>query len=146
MRMTTVAIGLAAGSLLIAPSTALAASHAQPSVRSGSMTCKDDGHKYIHGTKVSQHGSKAKLVGEYLRFHPCGEDDGYFTDQHKVITLTLNSKSKIKVFKEQLDPSATKTVKASKFAAAYKHRSDETWYKYTGARASVKTLTEHFVS
>jgi hypothetical protein len=146
MRMTTVAIALAAGSLLSAPTTALAAGHGQPGVRSGSMTCKDDGHKYIRGTKVSQHGSKAKLVGEYLRFHPCGEDDGYFTDQHKKITLTLTSKSKIKVFKEQLDPSATKTVKASHFAAAYKHRKDENWYQYTGPRSSVKTLTEHFVS
>jgi hypothetical protein len=141
MRILTASVVLASASILAVP----AAAAAHPA---GQTTCKNDGHKYILGTSAKAHGSKATFVGTMLRFHPCGEDDGYFTgNKHpKTITLTLTSTTDIKVFKDELDPSATKTVTAAKFPHAFNKRADEPYYRYSGPKSAVKKVSEHFVS
>lgn len=141
MRKTTAVLVLAISSVLVASATATAASQ-------GQTRCKDDGHKYIYGKTATAKGkTKATFVGTYERFHPCGEDDGYFTHKgNKTITLTLTSSTNIKVFKNQLNPSANETITAAQFPHAFNKRSDEPFYKFSGPANSVTKLSEHFVS
>jgi hypothetical protein len=145
MRMTTAALVLVSTSLLpsalAVPTSAIASSHGQYQTK-----CKNDGHKYIVGKKAKAHGKRAKFVGTFARFHPCGEDDGYFTNNKKTITLTLTPKSKITVFKNELNPSESKTVTAARFPHWFRKNKDEPIYRYSGKKAAVKKLSEHFVS
>ena len=129
--------------MLVIPSTAIASSGSGLNTK-----CKDDGHKYIYGKTATASGSaNATFVGKYERFHPCGEDDGYFTHKgNKTITLTLTSASKIKVFKNELSPSAYSTITAAQFPHAFNKRADEPFYKFSGPKSAIKKLTEHFVS
>jgi hypothetical protein len=147
MRMTTAALVFVSTSVLVStvvlavPTSAIPSSPGQPQT-----TCKNDGHKYISGKTATAHGNKAKFVGTFARFHPCGEDDGYFTGNKKTITLTLTSASTITVFKNELDPSDTKTVAAAHFPHSFKKNKDEPIYRYSGPKSAVKKLSEHFVS
>lgn len=142
MRTTLAAFVLASAAALAVPSTAVASSHGQHQTK-----CKNDGHKYMEGQSAKAHGKKkAKFTGTFARFHPCGEDDGYFTGGKKTITLTLTPKSTITVFKTENDPSTTKTVAAAHFPHAFKKNKDEPIYRYSGPKSSVKKLSEHFVS
>jgi hypothetical protein len=143
MRMISTAVVLVTASVLAVPTSAIASSHAQQH----QTKCKNDGHKYIYGVSATVHGKRAKFVGGFRRFHPCGEDDGYYTGpKHKTITLTLTRKSTIKVFKDELDPSATKKVTAAHFPHAFKTRNDEPIYRFSGPRSAVKKLSERFFS
>jgi hypothetical protein len=144
MRMTTVGLVLVTASALVVPGSAFASGHGQQH----QTRCNNDGHKYIFGISAKAHGKRAKFVGKFERFHPCGEDDGYFTGfkTKKTITLTLTPKSTIKVFKHELDPSATKKVTAAQFPHEFKTHKDETIYRFSGPRSNVKKLSEHFVS
>jgi hypothetical protein len=145
--MATAALVLVSASLLAVPASAAAAGHGQQGRHPERVThCKNDGHKYILGTSAKVHGKKATFTGTFERFHPCGLDDGYFTSNKKTITLTLTTKSTITIFKNELDPSATKTVTAAKFPHAFRKRIDEPHYLFSGPRSAVKKLTEHFVS
>lgn len=139
--MKTLALVLVTTSLLAVPTGAIASSPGHHQTK-----CKNDGHKYILGRTASAHGKNAKFVGTFARFHPCGEDDGYFTGNKKTITLTLTPKSKITVFKNELNPSETRTVTAAHFPHAFKKNKDEPIYRYSGPRSGVKNLIEHFVS
>lgn len=140
MQTTTAALVLSITSVLVVPTTASASSQ-------GQTKCKDDGHKYIFGKTATARGkTKATFVGTFQRFHPCGEDDGYFTTKHKTITLTLTSSTTIKVFKNELDPSANKTVTAAQFPHAFATNKDEPIYQFSGATSAVKKMKEHFVS
>jgi hypothetical protein len=142
MRMTTLAALVLVGtSVLAVPGSAIASSSGQQQTK-----CKNDGHTYISGTSATVHGKKAKFVGKLVRFHPCGEDDGYFTGNKKTITLTLTPASKIVVFKSELDPSDTKTVTAARFPHSFRKNKDEPIYRYSGPKSAVKKLSEHFVS
>jgi hypothetical protein len=141
MRMTRVVLVLVTAAALAAPTGALASSPSH-----GQTKCKNDGHKYITGKTATTHGKKAEFVGTFARFHPCGEDDGYFTGNKKTITLTLTTKSTITVFKTEQDPSVTKTVTAAHFPHAFKKNKDEPIYRYSGPKSGVKKLSEHFVS
>lgn len=141
--MTRVALVVVTTSLLAVPVGANASSQAHPAHQT---TCKNDGHKYISGKTVTVHGKKVDFVGTFARFHPCGEDDGYFTGNKKTITLTLTLKSTITVFKTEQNPSVTKTVTAAHFPHAFKKNKDEPIYRYSGPRSRVKKLSEHFVS
>jgi hypothetical protein len=145
VRMTRVALVVVTASLLAVPTGANASSPAHPARPAHQTKCKNDGHKYIEGKTATAHGKKVDFVGTFLRFHPCGEDDGYFTG-HKTITLTLTSKTSITMFKNELNPSVIKTVKAAHFPHAYKKNKDEPFYRYSGPRSVVRTLLEHFVS
>ena len=147
MRMATAALVLASASMLAVPAGAAAARHGQQARHPQRVThCKNDGHKYILGTSAKVHGKKATFVGTFERFHPCGEDDGYFTSNKKTITLTLTAKSKIVVFKNELNPSVTKTVTAAQFPHKFKMNKDEPFYRYSGPKSAVNKLSEHFVS
>jgi hypothetical protein len=141
MRMTIAALVLVSTSVLAVPTSAIASSHPQHQTR-----CKNDGHKYIMGKTATAHGKRAKFVGTFARFHPCGEDDGYFTGETKTITLTLTPASKITMFKNELDPSDTKTVTAAHFPHSFRKNKDEPIYRYSGPKSAVKKLSEHFVS
>jgi hypothetical protein len=143
MRMTTAAVALVSLSVLAAPvgSIATASSHGQHQTK-----CKNDGHKYISGKKATAHGKKTKFVGKFARFHPCGEDTGYFTGNKRTITLTLTRASKITVFTNELNPSDTKTVTAAQFPHKFKQNKDEPIYQFSGPKSAVKKLSEHFVS
>jgi hypothetical protein len=147
MRITRAALALAGVSVVAATSVPSASAHPVTSGHpQGQPHCKNDGHKYIYGMTATKHGKKATFVGTFERFHPCGEDDGHFVSQHKTITLTLTSKTKIKVFKNQLNPSATKTVTAPQFPHAFKTHGDEPFYQYSGPNSAVTKISEHFVS
>jgi hypothetical protein len=142
MRIITAAVVLTSAGVLAIPTGAHASIHRQDQTK-----CKNDGRKYISGKTATPDGqTKAKFVGTFARFHPCGEDDGYFTGNKKTITLTLTSASVIKVFKNELDPSDFKTVTAAKFPHAFKRNKDEPIYQYAGPKSAVKKLSEHFVS
>jgi hypothetical protein len=141
VRNTTLALVIVATSLLAAPTSAIATSPAHHQTK-----CKNDGHKYISGVTATRHGKKAEFVGTFARFHPCGEDDGYFTGNKKTITLTLTPKTTIKVFKNELNPSKFRTVTAAHFPRAFKKNKDEFIYRYSGPRSGVQKLSEHFVS
>ncbi len=133
--------------MLAVPASAAAAGHGQQARHPQRVThCKNDGHKYIIGTSAKVHGKKATFTGTFARFHPCGEDDGYFTNHKKTITLTLTSKTVITMFKNELNPSVNKTVTAAHFPHAFRKNKDEPFYLYSGPRSAVKKLTEHFVS
>jgi hypothetical protein len=125
----------------LAPAQRAASSHVQYQA-----TCKNDGHTYISGKTATVQGQKAKFVGTLVRFHPCGEDGGYFTSNNTTITLTLTPASKITVFKNELDPSTTKTVTAAHFPRAFRMNKDEPIYQYSGPKSAVNKLSEHFVS
>jgi hypothetical protein len=147
MRMTSAALALAGVSVLAGASASAAAAHPGASGhRQGATHCKNDGHKYILGSSATRHGNKTLFVGTFERFHPCGEDDGYFTNHKKTITLTLTSSTKIKVFKVEEDPSDNETVTAAQFPHAFKHRKAEPFYQYSGSHSAVTKLSEHFVS
>ena len=138
MRTGTVVIAFVSACSLAIPTGAIASiDHGQ--------TCVGDGHKYIKGTKATVSGSKATFIGKLAVFHPCGPDDGHFTTSTQTITLTLTTTTKITVFKNEYDPSHTKTVTAANFPPAFKKNKDEPFFRYVGARSAVSTLTEKFV-
>lgn len=140
MRTSTATLVLAMSSVLVLPTSALAVSH-------GQTRCKNDGHNYIYGKTATASGkTKATFVGTFERFHPCGEDDGYFTSNHKTITLTLTSASTIVVFRNELNPSENHTITAAQFPHAFAKNKDEPFYQFSGPGSSVKRLREHFVS
>jgi hypothetical protein len=141
MRMTTVALVLVSTSVLAVPASAIASGQSQHQTK-----CRNDGHKYITGKSATGHGKKAKFVGTFARFHPCGQDDGYFTGDKKTIRLTLTPASKITMFKNALDPSNTKVVTAARFPHAFRKNKEEPIYQYSGPNSAVKKLSEHFVS
>jgi hypothetical protein len=142
MRMTAAALVLVSTTVLALPTSAMASSHSHHQTR-----CKNDGHNYIYGTSATAHGKKATFVGTFKRFHPCGEDDGYFTGKKKdAITLTLTTASKIIVFKDQLGPSQTKRVTAAHFPHSFRKNKDEPIYQFSGPKSAVNKLSEHFVS
>jgi hypothetical protein len=111
-------------------------------------TCQDDGHNYISGETATAHGKKAKFVGTLARFHPCGEDGGYFTSNKKTITLTLTPASKITLFKNEFLPDFTdmKTVTAAHFPRWFRKNKDEPVYQFSGPKSDVKKLSERFIS
>jgi hypothetical protein len=140
MRTFTAAVVLALTSVLAVPTSAVASGHSEIT------KCKNDGHKYISGKTATSHGKKATFVGTFARFHPCGEDDGYFTSHKKTITLTLTPSSTIVVFKNELNPSETKMVTAAQFPHTFTQNKDEPIYQFSGPSNAVNRLREHFVS
>lgn len=143
MRSTTAALALATAACVVGVPAAATAS-GQAHDRPGQTHCKNDGHSYIWGKSATAHGDKAKFTGKLLRFHPCGEDDGYFTNTHRTITLTLTPASTIKVFKNELNPSVRKTVTAAHFPRAFNHRKAEPYYRFHGPTTAVRKLSEFF--
>ena len=136
--MRSAAVALVSVSVLALPTGAIAATSHAP-------TCAGDGHKYVKGTKATASGNTATFVGKLAVFHPCGPDDGHFTTSTQTITLTLMSSTKITVFKNEYNPSNTKTVTAANFPASFEKNKDEPFYRYTGTKSCVGTLTEKFV-
>ena len=127
--------------LSIVPSPGSAAPMAKTQVK-----CANDGHKYVYGKSASAHGKNATLVGTFERFHPCGEDDGYFTSDKKTVTLTLTTASKITVI--NFKSGTRKRVTAARFPHWFRKNKkyDYPIYRYAGPKSAVQKLSEHFVS
>lgn len=126
--------------MLAAPAVAAASSPAAQRP----AHCKNDGHKYIFGQSATTQGKNVAFVGKFERFHPCGEDDGHFTEG-KTITLTLTPKTTIKVF-TSLSNEHFKTVTAAQFVHRFNKSQDEPHYQWSGPHSGVKKMKEHFVS
>jgi hypothetical protein len=141
MKTTIAILSVASVSLLGAPAAALATGQTQPAIH-----CAPTKDKVFEVLSAHHSGNKVKASGYKGKFHPCGEDDGYYTFSHHTSTLTLTKSTVVKVLTETGDPDSGKVVKTSRFPHWAKKNADQANYTFTGPGRSVKKLTERFHS